>query len=241
MKKIITAIGNENINNELKKQINLQVLLNDIQYKEGIVEVLEDYEDVDFIIINSELPGEMSLKQLIQNILEINKRIKIIIFSENKNEELEKYLYNKGVYKVLYDNEIEISDLIKLVNNNSENDELKEEINKLKEIILEKEKRKNKNIFKILKNKIKNIILKIKNKLSKNKINNIYNNYENKNNKINKNIIKIKKHKNKKIIINSISKNTSAQTIIILKNNSNKNPEINNIKNEDKIKIIEIN
>lgn len=240
MKKIITAIGNENINNELKKQINLQVLLNDIQYKEGIVEVLEDYEDIDFIIINSELPGEMSLKQLIQNILEINKRIKIIIFSENKNEELEKYLYNKGVYKVLYDNEIEISDLIKLVNNNSENDELKEEINKLKEIILEKEKRKNKNIFKILKNKIKNIILKIKNKLSKNKINNIYNNYENKNNK-NKNIIRIKKHKNKKIIINSISKNTSAQTIIILKNNSNKNPEINNIKNEDKIKIIEIN
>ena len=240
MKKIITAIGNENINNELKKQIKLQVLLNDIQYKEGIVEVLEDYEDIDFIIINSELPGEMSLKQLIQNILEINKRIKIIIFSENKNEELEKYLYNKGVYKVLYDNEIEISDLIKLVNNNSENDELKEEINKLKEIILEKEKRKNKNIFKILKNKIKNIILKIKNKLSKNKINNIYNNYENKNNK-NKNIIKIKKHKNKKIIINSISKNTSAQTIIILKNNSNKNPEINNIKNEDKIKIIEIN
>ena len=240
MKKIITAIGNENINNELKKQINLQVLLNDIQYKEGIVEVLEDYEDIDFIIINSELPGEMSLKQLIQNILEINKKIKIIIFSENKNEELEKYLYNKGVYKVLYDNEIEISDLIKLVNNNSENDELKEEINKLKEIILEKEKRKNKNIFKILKNKIKNIILKIKNKLSKNKINNIYNNYENKNNK-NKNIIKIKKHKNKKIIINSISKNTSAQTIIILKNNSNKNPEINNIKNEDKIKIIEIN
>ena len=240
MKKIITAIGNENINNELKKQINLQVLLNDIQYKEGIVEVLEDYEDIDFIIINSELPGEMSLKQLIQNILEINKRIKIIIFSENKNEELEKYLYNKGVYKVLYEDEIEISDLIKLVNNNSENDELKEEINKLKEIILEKEKRKNKNIFKILKNKIKNIILKIKNKLSKNKINNIYNNYENKNNK-NKNIIKIKKHKNKKIIINSISKNTSAQTIIILKNNSNKNPEINNIKNEDKIKIIEIN
>ena len=240
MKKIITAIGNENINNELKKQINLQVLLNDIQYKEGIVEVLEDYEDIDFIIINSELPGEMSLKQLIQNILEINKRIKIIIFSENKNEELEKYLYNKGVYKVLYDNEIEISDLIKLVNNNSENDELKEEINKLKEIILEKEKRKNKNIFKILKNKIKNIIKKIKNKLNKNKINNIYNNYENKNNK-NKNIIKIKKHKNKKIIINSISKNTSAQTIIILKNNSNKNPEINNIKNEDKIKIIEIN
>ena len=83
-------------------------------------------------------------------------------------------------------------------------------------------------------------LIKIKNKLSKNKINNIYNNYENKNNK-NKNIIKIKKHKNKKIIINSISKNTSAQTIIILKNNSNKNPEINNIKNEDKIKIIEIN
>ena len=33
MKKIITALGNEFINNELKKEKNINIILNDIQYK----------------------------------------------------------------------------------------------------------------------------------------------------------------------------------------------------------------
>ena len=33
MKKIITAIGNENINNELKKEKDIEIIINDIQYK----------------------------------------------------------------------------------------------------------------------------------------------------------------------------------------------------------------
>ena len=243
MKKIITAIGNENINNELKKQKNLKIILNDIQYKEGIIEILENYEDLDIIILNSELPGEIDIKILIQKILEINKRIKIIIFSENKNEELEKYFYNKGVYKVLSDNEIEIEDLLKIINNNSENEDLKEEINKLKQIILEKEKQKNKNILLIIKNKIKKIILKIKEIFNKktNKKNNskLNNNLENKKisdkiicitgpSGVGKSIVSINLaksyiySKNKILIIDSDFKNNSIQTILGIKNNPNK-------------------
>ena len=41
MKKIITAIGDENLNIFLKKQNNVEVIGNDIQYQEGIFEILE--------------------------------------------------------------------------------------------------------------------------------------------------------------------------------------------------------
>ena len=41
MKKVITAVANPIINNELKKEKNIEVIGNDIQYQEGIVEVLE--------------------------------------------------------------------------------------------------------------------------------------------------------------------------------------------------------
>ena len=38
---IITAIGNSNLNNELKKYEEFNVLTNDILYSDGIIELLE--------------------------------------------------------------------------------------------------------------------------------------------------------------------------------------------------------
>ena len=67
-----------------------------------LVLVLEKNEELDFIILSSILPGELELKELIKKIIEINKKIKIILICESKDEELEKYLYNKGVYKIIY-------------------------------------------------------------------------------------------------------------------------------------------
>ena len=62
MKKIITALGNENINNELKKEKDIEIILNDIQYKEGILEILEKYQDIDYIILDSSLQGNIKIK-----------------------------------------------------------------------------------------------------------------------------------------------------------------------------------
>ena len=80
MKKILTAIGNEKINNELNKIENFKVISNDIQYKEGIIEILENMQDIDFIILNSLLPGEINLFELIKKINLLNEKIKIILF-----------------------------------------------------------------------------------------------------------------------------------------------------------------
>ncbi len=181
MKNILTAIGNEKINSELNKIENFKVISNDIQYKEGIIEILENMQDIDFIILNSLLPGEINLIELIKKINLLNEKIKIILFIENNNPEIDKLLSDKKIYKILYNNEIEIKDLINIIKDSEiiNNEELKEEINKLKSIILENEKKnkfrhKIKSFFednivnKILKNK-KNIINSKSNKKDKDK------------------------------------------------------------------------
>ena len=181
MKKILTAIGNEKINNELNKIENFKVISNDIQYKEGIIEILENMQDIDFIILNSLLPGEINLFELIKKINLLNEIIKIILFIENNNPEIDKLLSDKKIYKILYNNAIEIKDLINIIKDSEiiNNEELKEEINKLKSIILENKKKnkfshKIKSFFKdnivnkILKNK-KNIINSKSNKKDKDK------------------------------------------------------------------------
>ena len=50
LKKIITAIGNPKINEELKKEINFEIIGKDIQYREAIIEILEKNNKINFII-----------------------------------------------------------------------------------------------------------------------------------------------------------------------------------------------
>ena len=147
MKKIITALGKEDINIELKKEKNFEIITGDIQYKEGILEVLENNQDIDFIILNSLLSGNIDIKELINKINDISRKIKIIIFLEKTDDELEKYLFENKIYKIFYNNEVGINDLINIINNDQlNNEELKQEIEKLKELLLKKENNIDKNI-----------------------------------------------------------------------------------------------
>lgn len=169
MKKIITAIGNESINNELKKEKNINIILNDIQYKEGIIEILEEKNEVDYIIINNILQGEIKIEDLIKQIYIINKSIKIIIAIENNEKEIEKYLNYKNIYKIIYldkNDKINIQKIIEIINNNKDNNyENKNITNKIKQ----EKNEKNKNLFKTKKeNESKNNIEK-SNKIKSNK------------------------------------------------------------------------
>ena len=181
--KILTALNNPNTNEKLKEKTIFNIIGNDIQYQEGILEVLENEKDIDLIVISELLPGDLNFKELINKIKNINNKIEIIVILNNKNEELKNYLISKGIFKIFLNNEISIEDLIKIINkkNNLKNEiEINEEIKKLKEIILDKKKinKKNKIIFlnnkKIKKIKIK--IIKIFNKLFKIKNNKKINN-----------------------------------------------------------------
>ena len=157
MKKIITAIGNEILNKKLKKENDFEVIIEDIQYKEGIIEYLEKENNIDILIISELLPGNIELKELIEKIKNINSNIEIIIFLENKNTELENYLYAKGIYNIFYNNQIEIEEIIKIINN--KNIEINNELKKIKQMLLEKQKNKVNN-KKIILNKLINIFNK---------------------------------------------------------------------------------
>lgn len=146
MKKIITALAEPQLNNELKKEKDFIVIGKDIQYQEGVIEILETEKEVDFLIISEALPGNEKIENLIEKIKQINNEVNIVIILENKKEEIEKNLYSKNVYLILY-NKIEIKEIIKLIKNKKEdeNEKIKKEINDLKKIIIEQNSKNKQN------------------------------------------------------------------------------------------------
>jgi len=236
IKKIITAIGNPILNNELKELEEFAVIGNDIQYQDGILELLEIDNKINFIIISELIPGEYKIEELIGKINNINNEIKIIIILENKNKIIENKMLEKNIYKIFYNNQIEIKDIINLINENDKmekyNYEIRKEINELKEIIKNNQKNniienrnniiKNKKILFKNNNKIKNILKIINNKL--------INNYK-KYLKINKKIIKnnIINNLNKKYYKKNIIENNNKIISVLGNNGARKKYVFNNV------------
>ena len=80
MKTVITAIANPIINNELKKEKNIEVIGNDIQYKDGVIEILEKNIEVNYIILSDILIGEELLINLIRKINEKDTPVVFILW-----------------------------------------------------------------------------------------------------------------------------------------------------------------
>ena len=76
---IITAINNEKIFNQLKNIKNLKIISNNIQYKEGIIEILEKNKNINYIIFDENLYGQIKIEELVEKIKKINNKINIII------------------------------------------------------------------------------------------------------------------------------------------------------------------
>lgn len=135
MKRVITAIGNQNLNERLKEKY--EVVTKDILYKEGIIEALNQDSNIDILIISELLGGEIEFKELINVVLQRNDKIEIVVFLESENTELRSFLYNKGIHKIYINNEVDIDTFIINLQDSVEDktQELNEEIRKLKKII----------------------------------------------------------------------------------------------------------
>lgn len=175
--KIITALENPKTNENLKENTNFEVIGNDIQYQEGVIEILNKNPEIGLIIISELLTGQVGFKELIEKIKVINKKIEIIAILKSENEEIKNYLISKGVFNIFYNNKITNNELINTINNinnRRKEIEINEEIKNLKKIILEKNNSSKKILNKeiVSKNyfKIKSIILgkiNLKNKKEK--------------------------------------------------------------------------
>ena len=178
--KILTALGNNNLFEKLKINNELNLYKNDIQYREGIIEVLKENKNINLIIIYEKIPGNIEFEELINKIKIINNEIKFIFILENKNKKLENILLNNNIKNIFYNNEINFNEFIlKIKNINfSEKYILEKENEILKKTIFEKNEEIN-NYKKIKNNKNKkeklliitnlkfNEFKKIKNKLIK--------------------------------------------------------------------------
>ena len=121
----------------------------DLLYQEAVLDFLEENNDIDFILLNDELPGE--------EIIEFMKKIKntkIIIFTE-KSRNIDKINLEKYAYKVFSNGEISIEEIKKIIKEQNYTEELEKEIEKLKNIIYEKENNKYA-ITKFIKSKTEN-------------------------------------------------------------------------------------
>ena len=165
MKKVITAINNPKLNEELKKENNFEIIGKDIQYKEAILEILEKNKNIDLIIISEQILGEINFEYLIKKINLINEKIKIIFILEKENNYLENILIKNNIKDIYYNDEINLFELIKIINKNEIN--MEEEIIKLKKII----KENNINYNKLKNNYLKNNKNKINNRINNNQKN----------------------------------------------------------------------
>ena len=216
MKTIITAIDNPKIFNEIEKNENIKIVGKDLIYKEAVLELLEKNKNIDLIILYEKILGEINFFELIKKIKNINKKIKIIIILENKNEKLENKLKKINIKNIYLKNKINSKKIIEIINEKNKNKNKKTEKNNKK--IKKNNKGKiiniKKDYFQNLK-KIKNRFFQIKKEIQKS-IKKFFDSNFSKVNKIKlKKIIKHNnKNKNETIVILGYKK--SGKTLISL-------------------------
>ena len=171
--KIITAIGNQEISKKIKENGIADIINTDIQYQEAVIEIIEKNKDINLLILSSILPGELNIYEFINIIKYKNPNLEIIIILEKENEKLEKFIVGKGINNIYYNNKITFNEILEKINEIKNKNIINNKINKLEEIILEKNKKKylnkkkNKINYKKKKKKIKKKKIKNKKKIKK--------------------------------------------------------------------------
>lgn len=148
---ILTAILNENINYKLKEYEKINIKYDDIQYEEGLIEILENDSNIDILILNS-----IFYKNIIsKNLMKLLNKETIIILIKLKEEV---YEYKENVIQIENRNEDEmINEIINIISNKfeveinkvssinylkEENEKIKNELEMLKKIIEQKKEKK---------------------------------------------------------------------------------------------------
>lgn len=145
MKKLITAIEDPIFHKNLKERSTVSIWKEDILYPEAILEILQKERTIDGILLNTKILPKEEILFFIKQIQEFNKKIEIIVIIEKQNK-LEGRLREIGIEKIFYEETVQIEDILLITENkkNEIEEDLKEQIRDLKELILKKENKKTK-------------------------------------------------------------------------------------------------
>ena len=114
MRELILAVNNEYF---IKKINNKKINYNNLQYREAILETLEKNKNINNIILDEKIPGQISIEKLLQKIIRINKNVNIIFFLEKYDDKKFIKLKKLGVKKIYINKKINVN---KVINNLSE-------------------------------------------------------------------------------------------------------------------------
>jgi len=134
MKKIVTALGNNILNQELRKYSEYDILCDDIFYQDALIEYVSQNK-TDCIIVSGLLQGAFSITEFALAIKNANITARIIIIVDNISEEDKNIIISKGIFDIYRDDDIEIVDIIEAINREEPINlkaQLEKEIQKLK-------------------------------------------------------------------------------------------------------------
>ena len=135
MKKIVTALGNSFLNDELTKYAKYDVLTDDIIYQEGVLDFISQKE-VDVLIISGLLQGTQNLVDFASAIRQQNIMMRVVFIVDSISDEEKNLLFSKGIFDILYDENAEIEDVLEAIDREepiSYKAQLQNEVSKLKE------------------------------------------------------------------------------------------------------------
>ena len=157
---LITAIGNTYIYEKIKNFENYNVVVRDIQYQEGILEILNINKNIDLLLIGTKILEE---KYFIEKIREKNKNIEIIIFTEQNDDSNIAYFNSNGIYKIYYDNKKGYDAYLKSIHCAQENitEQVRNDTKDFKKEILKKQNKKRKKENFLINKKEKNFNRKV--------------------------------------------------------------------------------
>ncbi len=121
MKKVILAINDKKIEEQITKSNKVELVYNNLQYREAILEILEMRKKVDSILISESLPGIISIEELLKKIKLINNKINIIFFLEKKDSKKEHKLKKLKIKYIYSSKKINIKYILSLIENGNEN------------------------------------------------------------------------------------------------------------------------
>ena len=145
IKKIITALGDNRLNHNLRENYSIEVIGNDIPYQDGVLDTLKGNSEIEILLLSESLIGEYDIKSFINQIFQVNKKLDIIFFMERENENFQRQLEKKGISKFYIEDEYDTEEIANQILETPVRNNFNIEVEELKNIITKTKKR---NFFK---------------------------------------------------------------------------------------------